>query len=697
MRKLGALWGLAVLVSAAGCNCRQNVSNILPSLGVTPAGVDFGPVKVGQSSSRTVRLAARTQTNVTISGVTLEGAGAAAYRLGTAPTSIPSLGEQTLQLTFSPTALEAYPATLVIASDDPDRPTTRVAIAGEGARPILEVTPTCDSGLGCRGTVTVTPPAIDFGAEPTQRLVPIPETQLPTVVVVNGGPVDLTVTKLAIEGADAAAFTFMGTLEPGGRVIEPAGGFNVPIRFVPTSEQQQAYVAELVIESDDPEAPRVTVALTGALRPNLPPQVCANLVRVVPPPSGDGPRDYSSASEWDALRTPPPGGYDFTGRRDVRPGELAIFSAHSPGEPTSACSFDPEDGRTSLTYAWRLSSTPRGAEGLGLSGATTSQVQLRPVVTGEYVLELTVADVQGHATTVTLRFAVAVKEDLVAQLQWTGAADVDLDLHLVRPSAATAGGDPFSGVFDFFSHGASGKTAGDINGYAVTTLRAMPAAGFDFDWGQAGSADDPRLNVDDTGAGELLENVSLNYPENDAPCATASCRYKVLVHYFKDARNHSPTACFVDGGAGCLDGEACSCGTQERCVADGAPIGDAGVGTGKCFPPPKPVVRLFFRGSATPAAIIPLDTLMPPDELAAGAPCHVLYVADVQWPAKSLVGSLPDGGTPAPVVEVKGADLTGRITAPLVSRFGWRQTGGSLQCSPDATSSGVQWYTQQPR
>lgn len=695
MWTLRLLWCCALAFAVTGCNCKQNVNTVLPSLGVSPAGVDFGPVKVGAMAVRAVKLTARTQTAVNISSVALEGPGAAAFTLGAAPTQVAPLGEASLTITFKPLALAAYPATLVIASDDPDRPTTRVALAGEGAKPIIEVTPTCEASLDCRGTVTVTPPAIDFGAEPKDRLVPIPETSLPSVVVVNAGPVELTVTKLAVEGADAAAFSFTGAIEPGGRVLAASEGFNVPIRFRPTSEAQTSYSAELVIESDDVDRPQVKVALTGRLRPNLPPVVCANLVRVVPPVSGDGPRDYSSSAEWDALRTPPATGYDFTASRDVRPGDLAIFSASAPGDATSSCSFDPEDGRTSLTYAWRLVSAPAGGMSVPLAGAMTSQVQLRPVVTGIYVLELSVADVQGHATTVTLRFAVAVKEDLVAQLQWTGASDVDLDVHLVRPSAATGG--TFSGAFDFFSHGASGKTAGDINGYAVRMQQSMPGAGFDFDWGLSGSSDDPHLNVDDTGSGALLENVSLNEPENDPACATESCRYKVMVHYYKDARAHAPSGCFVDGGAGCLDGDVCNCRSTERCVADAAPIGDAGLGAGKCFEPPHPVLRLFFRGSATPAAEIPLDSLMPPDQLSLGAPCLMLYVADVEWPAKSARGSLPDGGTPPPIVDAKGADGAGRVTSPVVSRFGWRQTGGSLQCSPDVTLSGVPWYSEQPR
>jgi hypothetical protein len=105
-------------------------------------------------------------------------------------------------------------------------------------------------------------------------------------------------------------------------------------------------------------------------------------------------------------------------------------------------------------------------------------------------------------------------------------------------------------------------------------------------------------------------------------------------------------------------------------------------------------VRLFFRGSATPAAVVPLDSLSPPDELALGAPCQVLHVADVAWPR--LGASLPDGGPVAPVVTVIGADGDGRVVSPAIARFGWRETGGSLQCTPDLTLSGVQWYARQP-
>jgi hypothetical protein len=310
-------------------------------------------------------------------------------------------------------------------------------------------------------------------------------------------------------------------------------------------------------------------------------------------------------------------------------------------------------------------------------------------------LELTVTDSRMSATTVTVKFAVAIKQDLVAQLEWQGFAGVDLDLHLVRPSAVTGG--PFTGAFTFFSAGTSGKTSGDMNGFAKRTRDNNAGAGFDFDWGQPGASDDPVLNLDDRGDGQLLENVSLNFPEHDPLCATSSCTYRVMVHSFNDGRmQNAPIGCVVDGGVGCLDGDACSCATDFRCVAESAPVGSAPSGSGKCYLAPSPVVRFFFKGSPTAATVVPLEGLIPADAVLVGAPCKMWHVADIAWPAATATGSLPDGGTPPPVVTVVGADVNGRITNPSMVRFGVRSAGGSLQCTPDTTQNAIAWYSQQP-
>lgn len=699
--------GIVFVLVASGCRCGSGVSAVKPSLTVSPASVDFGQVKNGEAQARTLTFEARTQAAVAIASIALEpgtaAGGVEGFTLGTRPTSVDPFGKVTMPITFRPTQLVQYQATLVVTSDDPEKPIVRVPLVGEGARPIIAVTPVCERAQQCTGTVTVTPPSIDFGQEPLVRPTPTPASQLPGAVITNDGPVPLSVKRVAIEGPDAAAFTFAQT-EATPWELMPGEGRTPQLRFRPTSAAQGSYQAQLVVESEDPERPRIAVALRGALLPNQPPRVCFNVTRVTPPPTGGGPRDYASQASWAPLLVPPMSGYDFTLTRDIRPGELVQLSALSDAVDASTCTTDPETGRANLTWSWRLVSVPMGARVPALAGASTPNLQFRPVVTGDYELELTVSDGMAQ-TVVTGRLACAVKQDLVVQLEWTGFDGVDLDLHLVRPSAATSG-DPFSGAFQFFdaptADGGASQTSGDLNGYAARTV--LPTiAGANFNWGEPGSLDDPTLNLDNTGmsgagpGGDLIENISLDNPEHDARCATSPCRYKVLVHYFRDDRMSSPLACTVDGGTGCRDGERCACaGAGERCVAESAPIGDAGVGPGKCFVAPTPTVRIFVKGARTPAAVIPLQGLAPPDEVAIGGPCQMWSVAEIVWPPRSALGSLPDGGTPLPTIAVTGQADGGAIVSPAFGRFGYRPMGGSLRCSPDLTINGASWFGQNP-
>lgn len=696
---------LSAVLAATGCRCQGNVMAVKPSLTVAPASIDFGQVKNGDRQARTVTFESRTQTAVTISSIVLEPGtapgGVEGFVLGTKPTSVDAFGKVTMPITFAPTQLVQYQATLIVTSNDADKPVVRVPLVGEGAKPIITVTPVCERSQMCTGTVVVMPPSIDFGMEPLARPVMVPSSQLPGVVITNDGPVPMSVTKVAIEGVDAAAFTFART-EATPWDLMPGEGRTSQLRFKPTSANQMSYQAQLIVESEDPDRPRVVVELRGALLPNQPPRVCFNLTRVTPPPEGGGPRDYASQQLWMPLLTPPAGGYDFTLTRDVRPGELVQFSALSDAVDTSTCTTDAESGRAGLTYAWRLISLPMGARPPALSGTASPNVQFKPVVTGDYVVELTVSD--GQASTVVIgRLACAIKEDLVVQLEWSGQEGVDLDLHLVRPSATSS--DPFSGVFEFFdartADGGASTTSGDLNGYAVRTRQGV--VGANFNWGEPSTLDDPRLNLDNTGnsvsgaVGEFVENISLNNPEHDERCATAACPYRVFVHYFKDARMSATVACLVDGGTGCRDGERCSCAMpDERCSAESAPVGDAGLGPGKCTVAPTPVVRIFVRGARTAAQVIPLEGLMPADSVSLGAPCKTLAVAEIAWPPRSAIGSLPDGGTPPPAITVLGQGAGGRITNPVLSRFGFRETGDSLRCTPDLSVNGTAWYGQNP-
>ena len=675
MRRLIAL--VAVL-SAVACKC-GGVQAIKPLIGWSPAGIDFGAVKNGDASVRNVRLEAQTNTDVQVTRIELRSGtspgGAEAFTVTMDALTVERGTAQNLTITFRPTVLQEYSATLVLTTNDEDHLTVRIPLVGQGAKPILKVTPDCEASRMCVGSVVETPPSIDFGGEPLMRQLMIDASRLPAVAITNEGLVDLIVTRLEIVGPDAAAFRIEGNVATP-LTYEASGGVNVPIRFRPTSAAQMNYQATLVIESDDPDATSVTVALTGRLAPNAPPRVCANLIQVTPM-DGCAPRDYRP--RWSEVLTVPAGGYDFRSTRDVDPRAMVIFSAESSNDAIS-CTTDPEDGRTGLVYQWTVVSTPPGSPTLGMS--TAPSFSLTPIVPGDYQLQLAVADAQGNMTTVPIRFSVTRKEDLIVRLEWPGFADVDLDLHLVRPSSTTPG-DAFSGAFSFFNEPAPlGKTSGDLNGYS--SRRPSAANGFDFDWGGAGTCDDPRLNLDDLGTGQLIEDISLNNPERDARCDGGACPYKVFVHYVRDARMAAMTACFADGGPDCQDGESCACGAGLKCVAAPPPDGGRPLGAGECRAAPKPSVKVFLKGSSTAAATIPL----PPAEVLLGSPCTMLYVADVNWPTVQQIGALADGGTPL-------ATVTDRTDAGF-ARFGRRQPGDLRQCSPDFTMGTVQWYSRTP-
>lgn len=643
----------AVLAFVAS-SCRENkVQKIAPTLAVEVLGLDFGPVRVGKTADLTLSLSAANGADVQLTFVTLEGD--ATFTVETPPTSVRGLTSEVLTLHFSPVAAGDLTSTLVIRSDDELKPEVRVELKGRGAFPRLELVVGCETAAMCEAMVTNGPPSISFAPEPFVRLRPIDPTTLPVLRLRSTGEVPAIVTGLSLEGVDRAAFSFVGNaaLPDGGLVLSPNMEASVPVQFRPLSDSQQAYAGEVRLVTDDPLALLTLIPIAGNLRPNFPPRVCANVSRVSP--VGAQPRDYDSPSAWDEVRDAD-GGVNLSATRDVPPrAEVVLSALSSPSE--AFCTTDPEDGRLGLTWAWRLTSTPSGSTPPVLNNANTPRATLRPSATGLYTAELTVTDSQNNIGTTTVTFEVAVKNDLVVQLDWTGSNGVDLDLHLVRPGSTT---------FAPFAQPDGGRVSGDMNGYSATSR----ADGGTFDWGFSGVFDDPRLNFDDTGSGALLENVSLNGPEGDDLCASGPCTYGVFVHGFRDARNDAGVvSCVVDGGAGCLDGESCGCANGTVCVALNAPLGAAALGAGRCLSPVAPVVRVFLRGSATPALTVPLIL---------GAPCQTLHAADIVWPQR---------GSDA------GVQVT---TATGVTRYGVRSNGG-LQCAPDGPQAGVPWYSLQPR
>lgn len=179
-------------------------------------------------------------------------------------------------------------------------------------------------------------------------------------------------------------------------------------------------------------------------------------------------------------------------------------------------SFDPA-GHTPLTYAWTLASVPTDNAGEPISsGYLTNAVdrttRLWADAVGPYEVDLVVTNAIGVASAPARCLIDAIPSERVhVELTWnTGSAD--LDLHLALDGAP---------VF---------ARPDDAN-----WCNRTPG------WGAPGTADDPRLDLDDRG-GHGPENINIDEP--------ADGRYDVRVHYFDDQGDDVVTASvrvYLDG------------------------------------------------------------------------------------------------------------------------------------------------------
>jgi PKD repeat protein len=105
-----------------------------PDIAVEPAAIDFGPVFVGSTQARTVRIVNEGTGALDVTSIAL-GTGTSpdiVLIAGFAGVLLPPGGEVTVSIEYTPGELAADSGALVLTSDDPDEPTVTVAITGSG-------------------------------------------------------------------------------------------------------------------------------------------------------------------------------------------------------------------------------------------------------------------------------------------------------------------------------------------------------------------------------------------------------------------------------------------------------------------------------------------------------------------------------------------------------------------------------------
>jgi hypothetical protein len=204
-------------------------------ISVNPSSLDFGSVAVGQTSqSKTITL---TNTGTTLITVNLSAGGPFAV----SPASLTIGGNgftATASVTFKPSAVGPANGTLIITASGQSTAAASVTLTGTGA------------GSVATPAISVNPASLDFGT------VTVGQTKDLSVQVSNTGTATLNVT--SINAPNAPFAMLVGNL-PG--PISAGQSQQITIRFSPTVAGAQT--GTLIINSNDPAKPTITVNLTG--------------------------------------------------------------------------------------------------------------------------------------------------------------------------------------------------------------------------------------------------------------------------------------------------------------------------------------------------------------------------------------------------------------------------------------------------
>jgi hypothetical protein len=322
-------------------------TGVKPVLGVSTTSLDFGERLVG-TTSPTQRV---TVSNTGSGSLTVTGLSVTSGPFTLSPTSAPFTlapnATRELSVSFSPTSVGAFSSTLTLTSDDPDRSTVSITLAGTAVNPDLELSPTrlvfnasnvgvsaalqevrfhnpSDRALRISSVSFSGTAALDFTAVPpgsfpvtvspgttvalplrfTPRAVGARQAQAtfafegtaqasaavalegegtsPLVAVTpdrldfgtrrlgdtfaslplqlrNTGTGPLTLSQVALSGADAARFSLASFTQP--FTLAPGASRELTVALDP--DAARAFSALLVVESDDASHPRVEVPLSG--------------------------------------------------------------------------------------------------------------------------------------------------------------------------------------------------------------------------------------------------------------------------------------------------------------------------------------------------------------------------------------------------------------------------------------------------
>ena len=179
-------------------------------LGIAPASFAYGSVVDGQTKSQTFTLTNSGSAPLTISQLSVSGAGYSLSGL-TAPSTIAAGASATFSVVFAPTTAGSLPGTVTISSNAPGSPST-VAL----------------SGTGLAGTVALSanPTSLAFGS------INAGATTSKSVTLTNGGTGNVTISQVTVSAKDVSV---SGVTTP--VTLTPGQSKTMTVAFAPTAAE----------------------------------------------------------------------------------------------------------------------------------------------------------------------------------------------------------------------------------------------------------------------------------------------------------------------------------------------------------------------------------------------------------------------------------------------------------------------------
>nr|WP_297399173.1 choice-of-anchor D domain-containing protein [uncultured Marinobacter sp.] len=209
-----------------------------PRIAVNREALDFGNVQAGLTAEETVTLSNTGNAVLGINNISIAGANASAFMQTSSCTTLAPTESCDVAVTYIPSGAGDQSATLTIDSTDADKPSVDVALSG---RSVLAPVP----------EIAVNPETVSLGR------VQVGQSTSAQVTVSNNGNETLLINSVTLEGADAAEFLQTNNCT----TVAPEQSCTIELSFTAASAGTRS--AQLVIGSDDPENPELTVPVSA--------------------------------------------------------------------------------------------------------------------------------------------------------------------------------------------------------------------------------------------------------------------------------------------------------------------------------------------------------------------------------------------------------------------------------------------------